>query len=141
MPGHQHENNLLRKMKQTNLKLHRSRAAGALLTSLLLVACGGGESGSPSVAQAPAPAPAPASTPAPASASASASAPAAAPATTSDSGGFAGQVTGGGNVAAVTVSTAAQMQAAINAYTGNGGLVIRYNGTFDFASITDACTQ
>ena len=33
------------------------------------------------------------------------------------------------------------MQAAIDAYTGNGGLVIRYNGTFDFASITDACTQ
>jgi pectate lyase len=50
-------------------------------------------------------------------------------------------VTGGGSVAAVTVTTAAQMQAAIDAYSGTGGLVIRYTGTFDFASITDACTQ
>ncbi|MGJ7495272.1 pectate lyase family protein [Variovorax sp. RT4R15] len=41
----------------------------------------------------------------------------------------------------MTVSTAAQMQAAIDAYTGTGGLVIRYNGTFNFAAITDACTQ
>ncbi|KQW61794.1 hypothetical protein ASC92_25805 [Variovorax sp. Root411] len=66
-----------------------------------------------------------------------------APASTSSSlsAGFAGEVTGGGKVAAITVSTAAQMQAAIDAYIGNGGLVIRYNGTFDFASITDACTQ
>jgi pectate lyase len=50
-------------------------------------------------------------------------------------------VTGGGGVAAVTVSNAADMQAAINAYTGSGGLVIRYNGSFNFATITDACTQ
>jgi len=50
-------------------------------------------------------------------------------------------VTGGGSVTAVTVTTAAQMQAAIDAYTGNGGLVIRYTGTFDFAAITNACTQ
>jgi pectate lyase len=41
----------------------------------------------------------------------------------------------------VTVSTAAEMQAAINAYTGTGGLVIRYNGSFNFAAITDSCTQ
>ncbi len=33
------------------------------------------------------------------------------------------------------------MQAAIDAYTGTGGLVIRYTGTFDFATIPDACTQ
>jgi len=44
-------------------------------------------------------------------------------------------------VAAVTVSTAAQMQAAIDAYTGTGGLVIRYTGVFDFATITDTCAQ
>ena len=50
-------------------------------------------------------------------------------------------MTGGGSVSAVTVTTAAQMQAAIDAYSGTGGLVIRYTGTFDFASITDACTQ
>ena len=57
------------------------------------------------------------------------------------SGGFAGEVTGGGKVAAITVSSAAQMQAAIDGYSGSGGLVIRYNGTFNFASIPDACTQ
>ncbi|MFZ6711001.1 pectate lyase family protein [Undibacterium sp. TC9W] len=57
------------------------------------------------------------------------------------SGGFAGLVTGGGTVAAVTVTTAAQMQAAIDAYNGTGGLLIRYNGTFDFRTIPDACTQ
>jgi pectate lyase len=56
-------------------------------------------------------------------------------------GGYAGSVTGGGSAAAVTVSTAAAMQAAINAYTGTGGLVIRYTGTFNFSSITDSCAQ
>jgi pectate lyase len=59
----------------------------------------------------------------------------------STSGGYAGSVTGGGSVTAVTVSTAADMQAAITAYSGTGGLVIRYTGTFDFSAITDACTQ
>ncbi|KPF61720.1 pectate lyase, partial [beta proteobacterium AAP51] len=57
------------------------------------------------------------------------------------SGGFAGIVTGGGSSAVVNVSTAAAMQAAINAYTGNGGLTLRYTGTFNFAAITDPCTQ
>ena len=33
------------------------------------------------------------------------------------------------------------MQAAINSYTGTGGLVLRYTGTFNFAAITDSCTQ
>ncbi len=66
----------------------------------------------------------------------------AAPAATSgDSGGFAGTVTGGGNAAAISVATAAEMQAAINAYSGTGGLVLRYTGRFDFASIPDPCTQ
>ena len=50
-------------------------------------------------------------------------------------------MTGGGTATAVTVTTAAQMQKNIDAYTGTGGLVIRYSGSFDFASITDACTQ
>jgi pectate lyase len=50
-------------------------------------------------------------------------------------------VTGGGSATPVTVSTAAQMQAAINAYSGTGGLVLRYTGKFDFASITDSCAQ
>ncbi|HPG79480.1 MAG TPA: pectate lyase [Piscinibacter sp.] len=33
------------------------------------------------------------------------------------------------------------MQAALNAYTSNNGLVIRYTGSFDFSTISDACTQ
>lgn len=57
------------------------------------------------------------------------------------SGGFAGTVTGGGTKTAVSVSTAAQMQAAIDAYSGSGGLVITYTGSFDFATIPDPCTQ
>ncbi|MBT0570832.1 pectate lyase [Curvibacter sp. CHRR-16] len=66
---------------------------------------------------------------------------------TGDSGGYAdvrsGGVTGGGNSPAttVTVSTAAAMQTAINNYSGTGGLVIIYNGTFDFSTIPDPCTQ
>lgn len=50
-------------------------------------------------------------------------------------------VTGGGNASAVVVATAAQMQAALDAYDGTSGLVLRYTGTFDFAAITDPCTQ
>ncbi len=68
-------------------------------------------------------------------------APAPAPEPNTQSGGFAGLVTGGGSVGPVTVSTAAQMQSAINAYSGHGGLVIRYSGRFDFASISDSCAQ
>lgn len=33
------------------------------------------------------------------------------------------------------------MQAAINNYSGTGGLVINYTGTFDFGTIPDPCTQ
>ena len=50
-------------------------------------------------------------------------------------------MTGGGSATAVTVTTAAQMQAAIDAYTGSGGLVVRYSGTFDFSTIPDPCAQ
>ncbi len=39
------------------------------------------------------------------------------------------------------VDSAAQMQAALDAYTGNGGLVIRYTGRFDFSTIVDTCAQ
>ncbi|KQW00081.1 pectate lyase [Rhizobacter sp. Root1221] len=58
-----------------------------------------------------------------------------------ESGGYAGKVTGGGSVTAVTAATAAQMQAAIDAYTGTGGLVVRYTGKFDYSTITDTCAQ
>jgi pectate lyase len=95
--------------------------------------CAVGPAASP--APTPAPAPAPAPTPAPAPA------PTPAPAPAGHSGGYGGLVTGGGSATAVTVTTAAEMQAAINAYTGTGGLVIRYTGTFDFGTIPDPCTQ
>lgn len=88
-----------------------------------------------------APAPAPTPAPAPAPAPAPTPAPAPAPAPAAHSGGYAGLVTGGGSVTPVNVATAAEMQAAINAYTGNGGLVLRYTGRFDFGTITDSCAQ
>jgi pectate lyase len=87
-----------------------------------------GPAPSPSPSPAPSPAPAPAPTPTPAPAA-------------GHSGGFAGQVTGGGSAAAVSVTTASQMQAAIDNYTGTGGLVLRYTGRFDFATIPDPCAQ
>jgi len=64
-----------------------------------------------------------------------------APATSTTSAGFAGTVTGGGTVTATVVSTPTQMQAAIDAYKGTSGLVLRYTGTFDFTTITDTCAQ
>ncbi len=39
------------------------------------------------------------------------------------------------------VASAAALQAAIDAYSGSGGLVLTYTGRFDFASIPDPCTQ
>jgi pectate lyase len=112
----------------------RARLVTLALLSACVAACGGGTGSSSATSDAtsaPAPAPAPAQAPAQAPAAAS----------TTQSGGFAGEVTGGGNLTPVTVSTAAQMQDAIDAYTGSGGLVIRYSGSFDFAAITDPCTQ
>ena len=41
----------------------------------------------------------------------------------------------------MVVTTAAQMQAAVDAYSGSGGLVITYAGSFDFGTIPDPCTQ
>jgi pectate lyase len=55
--------------------------------------------------------------------------------------GYGAGTTGGGNKAAVNVSTLAAAQAAINSYSGSGGLVLNYTGTFNFASITDPCAQ
>lgn len=106
-----------------------------VLLAATLAACGGSEQSTttstsgttPTAAPAPTPAPAPAPTPA--------------PAPSGHSGGFAAEVTGGGTATPVSVTTAAQMQAAIDAYTGSGGLVIHYSGTFDFASIPDPCAQ
>jgi pectate lyase len=55
--------------------------------------------------------------------------------------GYGQATTGGGSAAAVTAATMAAVQAAVDAYSGTGGLVINYTGKFDFASITDPCAQ
>lgn len=125
-----------------------TRARLLLLLSATLTACGGGqETSGTATASAPAPAaPSPAApsptAPSPAAPSPASPSPAApAPAVDASSGGFAGTVTGGGSATPVTVTSAAQMQAALDAYGGSGGLVIRYAGTFDFATIPDPCAQ
>ncbi len=55
--------------------------------------------------------------------------------------GYGQATTGGGTVAATSVSTLTAMQAAIDAYSGSGGLVLQYTGKFNFTSISDPCTQ
>ena len=55
--------------------------------------------------------------------------------------GYGKATTGGGSAAAVTVADMAAMQAAIDAYSGSGGLVLKYTGKFNFATITDPCVQ
>ncbi|MCE3261419.1 MAG: pectate lyase [Pseudoduganella sp.] len=55
--------------------------------------------------------------------------------------GYGAATTGGGSKTPVNVSTLAQMQAAINAYTDNSGLVLNYTGKFDYGTITDVCAQ
>lgn len=55
--------------------------------------------------------------------------------------GYAAGTTGGGSRTPVNVSTPDQMRAAINAYSGSGGLVLNYTGRFNYSSITDVCAQ
>jgi len=55
--------------------------------------------------------------------------------------GYGKATTGGGSATAVTVADMASMQAAIDAYSGTGGLVLKYTGQFNFASIPDPCVQ
>ncbi len=55
--------------------------------------------------------------------------------------GYGASVTGGGSKTAVNANSMAAIQSAINSYSGSGGLVINYTGTFNFASITDVCAQ
>lgn len=54
--------------------------------------------------------------------------------------GYGAATTGGGNKTAVTVTTMADMQAKIDAYT-SGGLVLLYTGKFNYGTITDVCAQ
>ena len=55
--------------------------------------------------------------------------------------GYGKATTGGGSAGATTVATLADMQAAIDNYTGTGGLVLQYTGKFDFSTIKDPCVQ
>ncbi|MES1263960.1 MAG: hypothetical protein ABUL69_06355, partial [Peristeroidobacter soli] len=56
--------------------------------------------------------------------------------------GFAGNITGGGSATPVVVNSLSAMQTAVNNYSGSGGLVIHYNGTFDEAAIlANICGQ
>ncbi len=55
--------------------------------------------------------------------------------------GYGAATTGGGSKAAVNVATMAAMQSAIDGYSGSGGLVLNYTGTFNYATITDVCAQ
>jgi pectate lyase len=55
--------------------------------------------------------------------------------------GYGKAATGGGSASAQVVSSMAEMQAAVDAYAGTGGLVLSYTGKFDFGSITDPCAQ
>lgn len=55
--------------------------------------------------------------------------------------GYGKDTTGGGSATPIEVGSLAQMQTAIDEYSGSGGLVLKYTGKFDFSSITDPCVQ
>ncbi|MBY0240143.1 MAG: polysaccharide lyase family 1 protein [Burkholderiaceae bacterium] len=55
--------------------------------------------------------------------------------------GYGAATTGGGSKTPVNVATLAEMQAKIDAYTDNAGLVLNYTGKFDYSKITDVCAQ
>jgi pectate lyase len=56
--------------------------------------------------------------------------------------GFGGNITGGGSTTPVVVNSLSAMQTAVNNYSGSGGLVLRYTGTFDEAAIlANICGQ
>jgi pectate lyase len=55
--------------------------------------------------------------------------------------GYGEATTGGGDLEPVAVDSMSAMQAAIDEYAGAGGLVLKYTGKVDFASIADPCVQ
>jgi len=55
--------------------------------------------------------------------------------------GYGQGTTGGGSAASISVDTMDALQAAIEAYSGSGGLNIRYTGKFNFSTISDPCAQ
>lgn len=54
--------------------------------------------------------------------------------------GYGAATTGGGSKTPVVVTSLAEAQAKVDAYTG-GGLVLQYTGKFNYATITDVCAQ
>ncbi len=54
--------------------------------------------------------------------------------------GYGAATTGGGSKTPVVVTSLADAQAKVDAYTG-GGLVLQYTGKFNYATITDVCAQ
>jgi pectate lyase len=55
--------------------------------------------------------------------------------------GYGQGTTGGGSAASVDANSMAALQAAIDAYSGSGGLNLRYTGKFNFSTISDPCAQ
>ncbi len=55
--------------------------------------------------------------------------------------GYGKSATGGGNVTAKECANLTALQQAVDNYSGTAGLVLRYTGSFNFASISDPCTQ
>jgi pectate lyase len=55
--------------------------------------------------------------------------------------GYGQATTGGGSAKAIAVDSMTAMQAEIDAYSGSGGLVLKYTGKFDFKTIKDPCVQ
>jgi pectate lyase len=55
--------------------------------------------------------------------------------------GYGQSTTGCGSTNYVTASSFSAIQSLIDAYSGSGGLCIKYTGTFDFSSISDPCTM
>lgn len=69
------------------------------------------------------------------------------PALASAAIGYGAATTGGGNSTPVIVSSFSEAEAALESYRDafeagtRGALVLRYTGTFDYATITDVCAQ
>jgi len=55
--------------------------------------------------------------------------------------GYGQGTTGGGNAKPVAVASMAALAAALDAYSGAGGLVLQFTGKFDFSTIKDPCVQ